>query len=326
MKILLLSNQGMVEPFVGNPIMLRYRDALLEDERIDEVKMLRCHQPHKVFTELRQMAKSVDLIHIHFGGLYALLTWMFLLGIDKPKFITFHGTDIHAKAIKTSKSLSEKIRIKVNQYASFISILCYTRCGFVAKEMEEYVPSILKGVLKKKSFVQPLGVDYNLFTTMDKTVAQDILSIEHGKYILFSDVQNTTIKRRDIAQAVVDFIPDYKMLILCGVNPKDVPIYINACDCVLLTSDQEGSPNIIREALSLNRPVYSVDVGDANKQLQGLQNSCIVPRDPRNAANLIMEKLSLPYADNTRETKRDLLSFSSCSKTVISLYKESIEK
>lgn len=326
MKVLLLSNQGMVEPFVGNPIMLRMRDALLEDDRIEDVKMLRCHQPFKVASELRALAKSVDVIHVHFGGMYALLTWILLLGIKRPKFITFHGTDIHAKAIKTSRSISEKIRIKFNQYASFVSILCYTRCGFVAKEMEDYVPSFLNSVLKKKSFVQPLGVDYKLFTPMDKTVAQDRLSLEHSNYILFSDVHNTTIKRRDTAQAIIDLIPGYKMLILCGVNPNEVPVYINACDCVLLTSDQEGSPNIIREALSLNRPVFSVDVGDAKKQLQGLQNSYIIPREPENASRIIMEKLSLPYVDNSRETRRELLCFSCCSKFVISLYNDLKEK
>lgn len=320
MKILLLSNQGMVEPFVGNPIMLRMRDALLDDDRIEEVKMRRCHQPLKVALELRSLAKSVDIIHVHFGGMYALLTWFLLLGIQRPKFITFHGTDIHAKAIKTSKSLGEKIRIKLNQYASFISILCYSKCGFVAKEMEDYVPSFLRGILKKKSFVQPLGVDYNLFTPMDKKEAQDRLSLEHGNYILFSDVHNTTIKRRDIAQAIVDLVPNYKMLILCGVDPKEVPVYINASDCILLTSDEEGSPNIIREALSLNKPVFSVKVGDAEKQLEGLNNSLIISRDPVEAANSIVAKLSEGYSDNTRINKEDMLNFSNCLRNVINLY------
>jgi len=320
MKVLLLSNQGMVEPFVGNPIMLRYRDALLEDDRIDEVKMLRCHRPFAVASEMRQLAKSVDVIHIHFGGLYALLSWVIMIGINKPKFITFHGTDIHAKAIKTSKSIAEKVRIKLNQYASFICILCYTKCGFVAKEMEDYVPSYMKGILKKKAFVQPLGVDYKLFTPIDKSVAQEILSLKHGKYILFSDVHNTTIKRRDIAQAIIDLIPGYEMLVLCGVNPKEVPLYINASECILLTSDEEGSPNIIREGLALNKPVFSVNVGDAAKQLEGLKNSQVISRNPVEASTVIIEKLHEQYSDYTRTDKEYILDFCKCSKQVINKY------
>ena len=317
MKILLLSNQGMVEPFVGNPIMLRYRDALLNDERINEVKMLRCKRPFSIVKDLRTSAKQSDLIHIHFGGLYALVTWFLLLGIKKPKFITFHGTDIHARAIGTSKSLMEKIRIKLNQYASFLSILCYNKCGFVAKEMEDYIPRLFRGGLSKKKFIQSLGVDYNLFTPIDKEKAQKSLDLKSGKYILFSDVHNTEIKRRDIAKAIVDNLPEYELLIMCGVNSKDVPMYINASECVLLTSDQEGSPNIIREALSLNKPVFSVDVGDASVQLKGLVNSCIISRDVEEASKKIKEMLNLQYVDNTREQQRAKLDFVECVKDVV---------
>lgn len=325
MKILLLSNQGMVEPFVGNPIMLRYRDALLNDERIEEVKMLRCKKPFKVRKELRSNAKQVDIIHIHFGGLYALIIWFLLFGINKPKFITFHGTDIHAKAIKTAKSFSEKFRIKLNQYSSFISLLCYTRCGFVAKEMENYIPFFLRKVLNKKKFIQPLGVDYKLFSPTDKIEAQIQLGLKTSKYILFSDVHNNTIKRRDIAKAIVDRLPEYELLIMCRVNPKEVPLYINACDCILLTSDQEGSPNIIREALSLNKPVFSVDVGDAAKQLEGLKNSAIISRNPEKAAETIKHSLLCTYSDNSRETRRAILDFSECTKSVIQIYIDSLK-
>lgn len=326
MKILLLSNQGMVAPFVGNPIMPRYRDAILSDGCIESVDMLRCKNPLVVRKELRRKARQADLIHIHFGGVYAFVTWFLMIGINKPKFITFHGTDIHAKAVKTAKSVLTKIKIKLNQYASFFSILCYTRCGFVAEEMENFVPSFLRPVMKEKAFIQPLGVDYKLFRYMDKREAQIYLGLCEGRYILFSDVSNTPIKRRDIAKAIVDHLPGYTLLIMCGVKSEDVPNYVNACDCLLLTSDQEGSPNIIREALSLDKPVFSVDVGDAMKQLEGLRDSAIISRNPEEAAKLIRERLSCTYTDNSRESRRHILDFAECSKDVIELYKISTRK
>lgn len=320
MKVLLLSNQGMVEPFVGNPIMLRMRDAMLTDSRIDEVKMLRCKEPFSVRKQLREYAKCVDVIHLHFGGLYALIVWILLIGIKRPKYITFHGTDIHAKAVKTAKSRSEKIRIKLNQYASFFCISLYDRCGFVASEMMDYVPSIFRGCLDKKSFIHPLGVSYSLFAPMDKNKAQAALGLSHKHYALFSDVHNTTIKRRDIANAIVDLLPDYELLIMCGVQPNQVPLYINACDFVLLTSDEEGSPNIIREALSLNKSVFSVQVGDAEKQLQGLQNSCIISRNPSEAALMIQENMAKNYIDNSREIRRYSLDMSETNRQIINMY------
>lgn len=326
MKVLLLSNQGMAEPFVGNPIMLRLRDALLKDERIEEVKMLRCKKPFRVFSLLRKNAKEVDIIHLHFGGMYALLTWILLMGINKPKIITFHGTDIHAKAIKTTKSLKDKIKIKINQYASFISIMCYDKCGFVAEEMKQYLPLPFKKRLKDREYIHRLGVDYELFIPMDKDEAQKELGISKGKYLLFSDVNNTKIKRRDIAKSIADLLPGYQLLIMCGVLAKDVPTYINASECVLLTSDQEGSPNIIREALSLNKPVFSVEVGDAAKQLKGLGNSRIISRDPQHAAKEILESLHAPYKDMTRDTRKNILDMRECVNSVIYEYEKCLKR
>lgn len=320
MKLLLLSNQGMSDDLVGNPIMLRLRDANLADSRIEEVKMLRCKKPISIRKKIRSYAKECDVVHIHFGGLYALIVWFLLIGIHKPKFITFHGTDIHAKAIKTAKSLIEKFRIYLNQKASFLCIKLYDKCGFVSEELINYVPSYLQIDLQTKSFVQRLGVDYNVFKPLDRYTAQDHLGLPHGKYVLFSDVHNSSIKRRDLAQSIMKLLPDFKLLIMCGVSPNKVPFYINACDFLLLTSDEEGSPNIIRECLSLNKPVFSVDVGDAAQQLDGLTNSRIISRDPSQAVLEINNSLCETYIDNTRESKRHVIDIIICNSKIIDMY------
>lgn len=327
MKVLLLSNQGMHDGVIGNPIMLRMRDALKEDKRVEEVLMQRCKKPFSVRKELREKAKLADVIHLHFGGTYALVVWFLLIGIKKPKIITFHGTDIHAKAIKSAKSLLVKIRIKLNQISSFACIALYDRCGFVASEMLEYVPALLSRQIKMKSFVQPLGVDYKLFSEVEKEQAWKHLNLTPSKYVLFSDVHNSSIKRRDIAESIVRMLGDeYQLLIVCGVSPNEVPWYVNACDFVLLTSDDEGSPNIVREALSLNKPVFSFDVGDVAKQLEGLNNSTIISRNLEQASSTILDYLKKPYGDNTRLTKKNVVDIAVCTRRIIDMFDELINE
>lgn len=322
MKVLLVSNQRQNEQGIGNPIMYRMRDALAKDKRIDEVLFLPFTNSLSSLGNIRRSSKKYDIVHIHFGGLYALLIWFVLIGVGARKLITFHGTDIHAKALRTAKSWKEKLKIRLNQKASFLSIWLFDGCGFVAAEMMNYVPSGLKAQMKKKCFVQSLGVDYNVFAPFAKEKAIEHLGLSKGKkHVLFSDVSNTSIKRRDIAESIVELLgEEYSLLIMCGVRPQEVPYYINASEFLLLTSDEEGSPNIIREALSLNKPVFSVNVGDAAKQLEGLHNSTIISREPIKAADTIVSILQKPYYDNTRETLRDRLDFVRVNRVVVDKY------
>ena len=321
MKILLISNQHPNAQGVGNPIMYRMLYALQGDDRIEKVAFLPFYNNMGAIRRIRKAAKDFDLVHVHFGGLYALIIWFALMGVGCKKFITFHGTDIHAKALKTTKGWKKRLKILMNQMASFLSMRLFDRCGFVAKEMMDYVPRRLTKQMQGKAFVQPLGVDYATFVPMNKAEAQDYLALVHKDYILFSDVSNSSIKRRDIAEAIVKELGgDYELLIMSGVCPDEVPYYINACEFLILTSDEEGSPNIIREALALNKPVFSVMVGDAALQLEGLQNSCIISRDPQDAAIQIKETIAKPYTDNTRELRKDRLDFVAINKGVVEMY------
>lgn len=325
MKILLVSNQRLNAQGVGNPIMYSMRNAIAQDRRIDKVTFLPFCNSVSSLCEIRSAAKDYDVVHIHFGGMYALMIRLILVGLKTKKFITFHGTDIHAKALKTTKSLKDKIKIRINQKVSFLSIYLFDKCGFVSEGMMSYVPKCLNHQLQRKSFLQPLGVDYESFVPMEVGRAQNYLGLKTGHYVLFSDISNTRIKRRDIAEAIVEELGSpYQLLIMSGVSPKEVPFYINASDFALLTSDEEGSPNIIREVLSLNRPFFSVDVGDAERQLHGLVNSSIISRVPQEASRIIGLKINLPYIDNTRESKREILDFVSVSKRIVDLYEKEV--
>lgn len=325
MKVLLVSNQKRKENGNGNPIMYRLQDALNNNPDIDLADFIPFGNKLMDYIRIRRNVKLCDVLHVHFGGIYTLVLCFFLIGVRCKKVITFHGTDIHAKGIKSAKSYITKIKIKFNQWSSFCCIALYDKVGFVSDSMIPYVPNRLKNKFSKKLFVQKLGVDYNVFKIENKLDSQKKLGLEYGKYVLFSDVSNTPIKRRDIAKAIAERLPGYKLLIMCQVLPDLVPTYINACEFLLLTSDEEGSPNIIRECLSLNKPVFSVNVGDAAEQISGLQNSAIISRNPIEASILILEKIGKKNNEDSRLIKQPLIDLNYLIKDIVEIYKK-IEK
>lgn len=323
MRVLIVSNEYTKPGRIGNPIISRLKESLRKNHRISNVEFVPFKNTIKSFSTIRSAAKQNDIIHIQFGGLYAFLIWFCLIGLKMPKLLTFHGTDIHAKEIKTTKSKLVKLKIWLNQKTSFCCVLIYDRLGFVANTLFDYVPTWITNKYKDKFFVQSLGVDYKMFKFIDKAEACKQLGLEERKYVLFSDKSNTILKRRDIAEAIIKELGQcYELLIMCGVKPSEVPAYINACDFVILTSDEEGSPNITREALSLNKRVFSVDVGDVKQQLNGLKNSVIISREPKAAADLIRQKLAEEYIDNTRENLRYRIDFEMITDKLVNIYEK----
>jgi teichuronic acid biosynthesis glycosyltransferase TuaC len=55
---------------------------------------------------------------------------------------------------------------------------------------------------------------------------------------------------------------------------------MNACDVLVFTSMQEGSPNVVKEALACNLPVVSVAVADVPERLAAIAG-CEVCADDR---------------------------------------------
>jgi teichuronic acid biosynthesis glycosyltransferase TuaC len=54
---------------------------------------------------------------------------------------------------------------------------------------------------------------------------------------------------------------------------------MNASDALLLTSLHEGSPNVVKEALAVNLPVVSTNVGDVPDRIRGIPGSTLLECD-----------------------------------------------
>jgi len=74
------------------------------------------------------------------------------------------------------------------------------------------------------------------------------------------------------------------MLVGGQIDQHLIRFYINACDVVLLTSEFESSPMIVKEALCCEVPVVSAEVGDVRHLFGGLRGCFICQPEPNQIA------------------------------------------
>jgi glycosyltransferase involved in cell wall biosynthesis len=72
----------------------------------------------------------------------------------------------------------------------------------------------------------------------------------------------------------------------------ETPWFYAAADVLLLTSDSEGSPNVIREAMAMGLPIASVDVGDVREAIGASRFARVIAsHEPEQLAPAVIELL-----------------------------------
>lgn len=207
-------------------------------------------------SELKNLKKKVNeynpnLIHAHFGlsGLLANLQRKI------PVVTTYHGSDINNKTIL----ILSKLSIKLSAYNIFVS----KKNIDLAKPQKNYA-------------LLPCGVDTDLFDVKNYKEARIRLEFkEDDNIILFSGAFDNKVKNYSLAKSAVDQLSKVKFIEMKGFSRTDVAWLMNAADVILMTSFTEGSPQVIKEALSCGLPVVSVPVGDVPELISKL-DGCFV--------------------------------------------------
>jgi teichuronic acid biosynthesis glycosyltransferase TuaC len=108
------------------------------------------------------------------------------------------------------------------------------------------------------------------------------------------------------------------------VPHAEMPDYYRAADCLLLTSDQEGSPNVVKEALCCDLPVVSVEVGDVRRWVELVPGSVLVDRDPEAIAAGLDQVLGNGRTVDGTGIRREL-SAERTARRLIEIYREALE-
>jgi teichuronic acid biosynthesis glycosyltransferase TuaC len=251
------------------------------------------------------------LVHAHYGTMTAFLA---ILSTALPVIVTYRGSDLNPNRGRGW------LREAVGTLLSQIAALRAARIICVSKQLKRKL-----WWRQDRVSVIPTGVDLTVFYPRDRHEARRELGWEEDERIVLFNAGDPVCKRLDLARAGVQFAESLcgriQFVVLDGnVLPDLIPLMMNAADCLLLTSDWEGSPNVVKEALACNLPVVSVDVGDVQERLERVRPSVIVPRDSREIGKAIFDILKQGQRSNGRDSG-DALSSKTVSRRIVALYR-----
>lgn len=211
-----------------------------------------------------------DLIHAHYGlsGLLANLQR------TVPVVTTFHGSDIHEGG---RNILFSRISIWLSAYNIFVTEQLQKQAGYHGK----------------KQCVIPCGIDTIAIHPMERPEARRLLGWEpDGKYVLFAGAFDNEVKNSPLAKSASSLIPDVRLMEMRGYSREQVNWAMNAANCLLMTSHREGSPQVIKEALTCGTPIVSVDVGDVKEVTKGIAGCYVTTYNAKELADSLNEAIA----------------------------------
>lgn len=199
-----------------------------------------------------------DLVHAHYG----LAGWVARLAGATPLVVTFHGTDVRHHLVG---HLSRRLAWRCDLVAGV------SRALFEPEDGRPGLPAV------PGSAVLPCGPGLERFERVDRAEARRRLGLDpEGRYLFFPANPKRPEKRHDRA-AEVAAACGVDLLTGGSIEPEQMPLWINAANAVLVTSDYEGFGMAAIEALACDVPVLSTPVGIAPYAVGGVEGCHCAP-------------------------------------------------
>jgi glycosyltransferase involved in cell wall biosynthesis len=215
-----------------------------------------------------------------------------------PLLVTYYGSDLLGRRRRDdSISLQNRVRTALVRQHARLARRTITQ----SRQME----SVLPASVRSRNAVIPNGIDTTLFRPLDRgEVRRRFGWPAEARVALFLASPAVACKRFWLAEAACAVarlqLPDLRLHVASGVPPDDVPLLLNAADCLLLTSSSEGSPNAIKEAVMCNLPVIATRVGDVAEVLDGVEPSFVCDDSEDALADALVACLAEPRRSNGR--------------------------
>jgi teichuronic acid biosynthesis glycosyltransferase TuaC len=243
-----------------------------------------------------------DLVHAHYG----LAGWVARLAGARPLLVTFHGTDVRHHLVG---HLSRRLAWRVDLVAGV------SRSLFGDEDGRPGLPPV------PGSAVLPCGPDLRRFEPRPRTEARRALGLDpDGRFLFFPANPARPEKRHDRA-AELAAASEADLLTGGSIEPEQMPLWINAANAVLVTSDYEGFGMAAIEALACEVPVLSTPVGIAPYALGGIDGCLSAPFDLSTWSAVAKRHLDAPEPRVAGAARAATLSAAAMAERVIEAYR-----
>jgi glycosyltransferase involved in cell wall biosynthesis len=251
-----------------------------------------------------------DVVHAHYGTVTALFC---ALATTRSLVITFRGSDLNPTTD------TGYMRSFAGRFFSQIAALRSQHNICVSQELHDR----LWLRLRPTSIIFD-GVDLSVFYPRPQEEARQLLGwSEEKKYVFFNLSGRPAGKRLALAEQGIELarrqLGEVELVAVSKVDPNKIPLLMNACDCLLLTSDWEGSPTVVKEATACNLPVIAVDVGDIRMLLDEVEPSRIVPVEAEAISDALVSIIRAGERSNGR-LRAEKISSQSTTCRLIEVY------
>jgi glycosyltransferase involved in cell wall biosynthesis len=248
-------------PFVRDQVeaLRALPDIEVELHSFDPPGGIRPYLSESLELRRRYRGSDYDVIHSHYG-----LTGFCALALRgaRARAVTFHGDDLRlAKVAPISRLVA-----RLSELPATVS------AGLARSEARG-----LGGPgTRRRVAVLPCGIDLDRLKPIPRIEARQELGLDpNGRYLLFPADPARPEKRVDLARQLVP--DDVELIHYDNTPPERVPLYINAANAVLVTSEREGFGLAPLEALACDVPVLATDVGIASLALAGIPGTLCAP-------------------------------------------------
>ena len=153
--------------------------------------------------------------------------------------------------------------------------------------------------------VIPNGVDLDLFPLVGQEEAREKAGFgKDEKYVIFVSDPSRPEKQFGLAEAAVAALKDENVHLVPVYNKphSEIVTYLCAADALIMTSSNEGSPNVIKEAMACDCPIVVTDVGDVRWVTEGVDGTYVSDSfDPAEIARLLRQAVDFGARTRGRE-------------------------